>query len=454
MKPIREKEHHLDHVHPDTPSHTQPMMKIMKKLAELDAARDLTAREFISLCALASVLSSPVDAKTRDNTTDVTPRHKEIAAVLAHLSALRHYGLEHRSFAKGEYLFGPPKNTGSRFLAAFFDGARGGLETWFSQDFSYRTWDTYDLFDGRLFISISALLEESDANLPWQLSQRAVQMAKLVDELVGNPDTVEALSTCGILHQQSDASTGVNVFSPTTPQLGQQSSEIAPSVLPFNHPIMDQYLRDVRLRPNGTMTEPPVSSKLFQELQHWHNARNPLDPKHVAKPLDFFAARRHQRLMAGTIDYAASLTGVSGKALEPEIVISLKQAGNGKNKPTPKHATGATQKVKGTRANSKSYKQKALEEGEARRQEKLVVLRQSAAAVWRERCADFEKQPSPLKRFLRAEKYLASISPAQEAIIGSEVLVYLGNVLLNMRRNPKTPQSAGWCLVSPHLRKN
>jgi len=434
LKPIHERDY--PDAQADPPSATQAMLKIMKKLDALDAARDLTAREFISLSALASVLLSPLDADIREEITDGIPRHKQTVALLLHLSALRHCSLEHRSFAKEGQV--GAMDTGSRFLTNFFDAAQAGLAYWFSADFADRRWDAFDLFDGRLFINISAWLE-SDATIPCRLSLRTMQMAKLVDEL-GNANTVDALSSIPL---QTDGAAGI--ANPIGPHIGNQPPEIAPSVLPFNHPIMDQFLEDVWLRLNKNITTSPVLGKIFQELQHWHNAHKPLDPKHVAKPLDFRAARRYQRLMAGTLEYAASLTGTSGKVLEPEVIITLQQMGNGKKKSLPKHAA-STPKRKGARTDEsaqKSNKQKALEEGDARKQEKLAVLCRSAAAVWRERCVEFENQPSLVKRFLQVETYLASLPPAHEQIIGSEVLVYLVNVLLQLRRSPKTPKSAG-----------
>ena len=433
-KPIHEWDHPHDHT--DPPSATQPMLEIMKKLATLDAARDLTAREFISLSALASILSSPVGVGTKGKITDGIPRHKQVVALLLHLSALRHCSLEQRSFGKG-YSVGV-MNTRSPFLTMFFDAARGGLAAWLSGDFAVLEWDAFDLFDGRLLINITAWMDSGTA-LPRQFPLKVVQMAKLVDEL-GNTNILGALSS---IQCQIDGATAVS--SRLRPRIRNQLPEMAPSVLPFNHPIMDRYLEDVRLRLSSTMTESPVSGKIFQELQHWHNARKPLDPKHIAKPLDFYAARRYQRLMAGTMEYAASLTGASGKVLEPEIITVLKQTGNGKTKPPPKH-TASAYKGKGTGADKrahKSNKEKALEQGDSRKQEKLAVLSQSAVTVWRERCMEFEKQPSLVKRFLKAEKYLASLSSAHKQTIGSEVLLYLGNVLLQIRRSSQTPESAG-----------
>ncbi|KAK5654266.1 hypothetical protein OQA88_7442 [Cercophora sp. LCS_1] len=176
--------HECDHLyaHTDLPSAKQLMLKIMKKLAALDAARYLTAREFISLSALASVLLSPVDAGTGDKITDGIPCHKQSVALLLYLSALRHCSLDQRSFAKEDMV--GAMNTGSRFLTNFFDAARGGLASWFSGDFADLEWDAFDLFDGRLLISVSAWLHSDTAlPFPWQISTRAVQMAELVDEL-------------------------------------------------------------------------------------------------------------------------------------------------------------------------------------------------------------------------------------------------------------------------------
>ncbi|GAB1319359.1 hypothetical protein MFIFM68171_09569 [Madurella fahalii] len=114
--PVREEQH------PFPPTPPPIMAQTMKRLAETGIAEALTAREFISICALSSVLSSP---GTKDNNESGMPP-RQVVAVLLHLALLRHCGLPQRSFAKQEPSAGTAAD--AAFLTKFFEAAREGLE--------------------------------------------------------------------------------------------------------------------------------------------------------------------------------------------------------------------------------------------------------------------------------------------------------------------------------------
>lgn len=402
-----------------------PMAKTMKRAAELGMAETLTAREFVSICALAVVLSSGVQ---EPKPSDIKiARQFEAAAVLLHLVVLRHCGLPQRRFAKQEP--GAIATTGTTFLADFFDAARDGLTAWFEGGFANLKWDAFDLFDGRLYLNVSTAL--SCTPLPQQLSHEFAQMTQLLRTMSGaDIDPLFSFS--------SGTASDIDLLCQGPPP------ETTPPVLPFSHRIMDQHLADVRLQSDGSLPESSVSGKIFEELSHWHNARAPIDPKHVVKPKGFFAKKRHQKFMSDTIAYSASLTGASGKNIDPETVVVHRPAAKLKAPAAGPHSTREKEKVPRTNKEVlKSNKQRALEYGNARRLQKQVVLSQSVAASWKARCLEFEKQPNLVKRYLRAKMYSSALSPSYWQVVGAEVLLYLGDVLLRIQSSPQTPKSAG-----------
>ena len=356
------------------------------------------------------------------------PQQREAAVLLFHLVVLRHCGLLQRSFAKQE--LGTVATTNTAFLAQVFEAARDGLTAWFEGSLADLKWDAFDLFDGRLYLNVCAALA---AGIPWpqQLPREFTQMAKLLSALSGVRVDMYALSDLSV---DTAASASGDVDQP----------EAMPSVLPFSHPVMDQHLADVRFQSSGVLSNSSVSGKIFQELAHWHNTQAPVDPKHVAQSRGFFAKKKHQEFMSGTIAYSASLTGASGKNIDPETIVVLDPTAKRRTLATGPHsARGKEQVPKMKKEVPKSNKQRALEHGESRRLEKQSLLTQSVAASWGERCLEFDKQPSMAKRYLKAEKYASTLSSCHWQIIGAEVLLYLGDVLLRMQSSPQTLKSVG-----------
>ena len=409
-------------------SHSCMVAETMERLAVQDAAAPLTAREFVTVCALTVALSSNMTNENCDG-----PRQREAVAVLLHLIALRHCGLPDRGFPKRET--DAAVSTTTPFLTEFFNAARDGLTAWFEGSLAERKWDAFDLFDGRLYLNVATEM------LPSPLSdQIANELSHLVALLrrVSGVDIPGPQCLAGTLRTRVDHATSANLkqhHSPQTP----------PLVLPFKHPVMDQYLADVRLQSDDVLRPSSISGQIFQELTHWHNAKAPLDSKYIPKPSGFFAKKRHQRFMADTIAYSASLTGASGKNIEPETIVVQQPQGKAKTLPAASQTAKDKQNFKGPKTKKdapKSNKQKALEQGEARRLEKQAVVSQSVASAWRERCVELEKQPSLLQRYLRAEKYFTAFSRAHEQIVGAEVLLYLCDVLLKMHKSADMPTSA------------
>jgi hypothetical protein len=321
------------------------------------------------------------------------------------------------------------------FLTIFFDAARDGLIAWSEGSFAQLEWDGFDFFDGRLYINVA---ERLSLSVPQQAFGELAEMATLLRAISG-VDISAVLP--GVSQDTDDLAVG-QIESLTLNQV----SETAPSVLPFSHPVVDEYLLDVRLHPNGVAPVSSTSGRIFEELTHWHNARKPVDPKYISKPMDDRARRRHQKFMSDTIAYSASLTGASGKSISPETIVVSNIPGKGGDPQKQVRHTGVKEKqnaAKTKKGAPKSNKQKALEQVEAAEVKRLADLSQSVAGKWRERWHEFEKLSSMVKRYLRAEKYFLSLASSHKQIIGAEVLLYLSHALVQMRSNPETPESTG-----------
>src|SRR4051794_25958418 len=107
----------LTHKPVKLPQPSPAVNKALERLAGLDQAKGLSARELISISALSAALSSG-------------SRETEAASVLLHLVVMKHSSITQRGFANPEKTAGPPTDQGApaqQFLQEFFDAARDGL---------------------------------------------------------------------------------------------------------------------------------------------------------------------------------------------------------------------------------------------------------------------------------------------------------------------------------------
>ncbi|OTA98900.1 hypothetical protein M426DRAFT_325608 [Hypoxylon sp. CI-4A] len=384
---------------------------------------DLTCREIVTLHALSTIINNGTDqAKLRG-----------IVCILVQLVWLRHSHLSRRSF-ESETVAEVYQETMKEFCQAAMDLIDIGV----TRELGATKWDIYDLIDGRLYLKICATV--SDLCLPDALRAELSDLAKSLAALSGvdisamlpdhPPDVIEDV------HEE-----------PTTPMDLHKST-----VLPFSHPVISQYLQQVQLE---TEDDPQLQySQIFQELTHWHNAKKPIDPKHLSKPLGFFARRRNQRFMADTIAYSASLTGASGKNIDPETIVvskvvqekSTKPDGGSKGdwKVALKEKASAKNKKQNPKGNFKggksSGRQKALEAAEATKAAKSENKSSAAIKSWGDRLQEFENEKSLIKRFLKAEKHLSGIYSTIVSDVNTEVSLYVCHTLTLLRRSSKYPK--------------
>jgi hypothetical protein len=128
-------------------------------------------------------------------------------------------------------------------------------------------------------------------------------------------------------------------------------------VLPFSHPVLDQYLSQVQT--NAPPSSPAPESgrfdldsglgRVFNDNMHWHTPGRPILPKHLGGEDDEMqtldpkararALRGDQRFQAGLQLQAQSLTGALGKRLEP---ITILPHGKGSGTTTTKPVSPST----------------------------------------------------------------------------------------------------------------
>ncbi|KAK1775243.1 hypothetical protein QBC45DRAFT_13424 [Copromyces sp. CBS 386.78] len=405
-----------------TPDTSPVEDNIGDRLAVLIKEHNLTAREIISLYSLAHVLGQY--APDADEANDVG---QQVTALLLQVVFLRQCSITGRNFE--------PRGTGlelgsaaNSFVCSLSEPAQRILGSWSSGPFADSAWDAFDLFDGRLYLAL--LRSVDNMHLPSALQEELIQLGGLLEHLCGY--NVTAMWPANL--------TDTDGGEPGLKNADRQPNQSAPSfpVLPFSHPVLDEFLTSVHLRTEA-VTSPPVNHKVHKELTHWHN-KKPIDPKQPPKALDFKARRRNQRFMADIIAYSASLTGVSGKIIEPETVVV--RSAVEQSKPASKQPANKGKKlpVNPKKPLQKSGKQKALEEAELRRAAKFQDKSPAIITFWKERCQEFSKEPSLVKRYLRVQKYLLGLSPVHLSVIGSEVSLYLCNVLrqTQARYNPAT----------------
>lgn len=406
---------------PPTP-HTIPINdNIGDRLAGLITTHNLTAREIISLYSLAHLIGQ--DAFDAGETTEIGQR---VTALLLQLVLMRHCSITGRSFEpQGSGL--EPDNTVNSFICSFSGLAHRILDSWGSGPFARSAWDAFDLFDGRLYLAL--LRSSPDIHLCSAIHEEFNQLSGLLKQLCGYGATAE----------WSVNTTDTDKEAARLKNLNFQSDQPVPSfsVLPFSHPVLDEFLTSVHLRTEDAFSS-PFDHKVHKELTHWHNKR-PIDPKQPTRTPGFFARRRNQRFMADIMAYSASLTGASGKVIEPETVVvrsTIEQS-----KPTSKHAVDKAKKqANSNKPQKKSGKQKALEEAELRRAAKFQDKSPAIITFWKERCLEFSKEASLVKRYLRVRKYLLGLSPVHLSVVGAEVSLFLCHVLRQIqgRYDPST----------------
>ncbi|KAJ2968269.1 hypothetical protein NQ176_g9265 [Zarea fungicola] len=368
-----------------------------------------SARDLLSLVGVCNVLLQDSSDAMKGCT----------AAYLVELSYLRRCRLLERSCSVVS-LAKEQEASFQRFLSCFADICIALLETLPLQE----NWDVFDLLDGRILRQILKMLP----NL--------AQSPEIIAETARFANRIHQLTVVDVSEFLPQAFAG-QLALPPAKNLDQLDDRSA-SVMTFSHAALDKYLQSIHVVANEA--EPAGTSKVFQELSHWHNAKMAVDPRKLPQTQGFFARRRNQKLMADTIAYSASLTNAGGKIINPETIVTqaacarpVKQDVNNENSGKDRLKPYRLEiRPKNKKNGGKCGRESALEEAQRIQREKLDSKARDVTAFWEKRCKEFQGEKIAEKRLAKVSAYLTGLSNDDLDAIGAEVYLYMCDILVSM----------------------
>ncbi|KAI0415135.1 hypothetical protein F5X98DRAFT_389297 [Xylaria grammica] len=363
-------------------------------------------REILTAIALCKVLKS-----------GCVEKHKMmVVAVILHDIIISHTRLAERSLAQTQS--GWISKAVESFMENFCQEITNLVESDLGESLARRMdWDAFDIIDGRLFLSLHAVLSEGGP-IPAALVDKAKPLITCVEKWSGIP----LLDSSYLRITLSSEAEKLQAKS-TIPSV----CSFQATILPFNHPLLNNFLERVHLQ-TTLLHEEVNENKVFRELTHWHNAKSALESKRLQKKPGFWARKRNQKFMADTLGYSASLTNAAGKLLEPKTIVvdtptllPKKALAGHSSKPPSTAGTG-----KHTRDSGKNSARGAALLTQTRKLEKknIAILRH-----WQTLVEEFDQEEVLIKRFKRSIKYFLSLTREESVIIGAEVSLYICDTL-------------------------
>lgn len=400
--------------------------------------QDLTIRERLGITACLSLVGAP-----KDNLTDHDSLQERVQAFLLHLAVLRHCTLLERQHWVGPQR-GHPHPEDQEFLRHIIELSLMLLQKddWItSLNISESDWDLYDAIDGSLFHFMLESLRSSQW-LPSQIIQSWQQLWSTFRAGI-DTDFAEYLPQLTITPEEN---------------LQGESNSLQVSALPFSHPVLDTFLKDIKLNESQEVQD-ASSHSVFEDLHHWHNTKL-LIPQRKIQKLGFFARKNMQKRLASVIAYSASLTNASGKHIDPEIVVVKKTVAvhNSKNKGSQKEKENGSSQSKskskkpGRQANKPGGKESAHRAAQEVEDKKALTKRDNVINLWAATCENIEKDHSVISRYLKTIKFLNERSKADNIALGSEIHLYLchllGQLWAKAQADIKATPSAGFYLIA------
>ncbi|TGJ82191.1 hypothetical protein E0Z10_g6577 [Xylaria hypoxylon] len=227
-------------------------------------------------------------------------------------------------------------------------------------------WDVFDIIDGRLFLSLYAILLEG-VSIPATLVNKAKPLIICVEKWSG----------VSLFNSNCLRISNLEAEEPQSKLMIPSFHSLQATILPFNHELLNKFLEPVHLQ-TTQLHEEVNESKVFRELTHWHNAKVVLEYKKIPKKLGFFARKKNQKFMADTLVYSASLTNATGKLIEPKTL---------------------------DKKNSATFR------------------------YWHTLAQEFSQEEVLIRRFQKCMKYFLSLTNEEKMVISSEVSLYLCDTL-------------------------
>lgn len=393
---------------------------------------ELTQREWATVIALGMMMSqlSPSDHGIL-----------EACALLLHTAILSECRLEERAMVQKR------SQAGEAFLDRYANAVVNVLTSRSWHEFIAQIpcrCDLGDLVDGNLFLGTISILERTKSTDSFgSTTLKKFELLKMVvsdtfnidilSEAVGS--VVSGVYSCDT---SSPRSAGAN---------GALRKKKATDVLSFSNPIIDAHLKPVSVVTGDYAEEVITSStsRIFQELSHWHNHKRPLntqlDPQLTARQ-KMLVIRRNQFFMKDVRRYAASLTNAVGGSLEPEIVCvkpreaklpkKIKPPKVKEKTPTSEHVMYQGSLSSGSKNGGKHAKESVRDQIAAKQQLKQDEVAERHFSVWQTMIKNFERELDYATRYIQVKQYLERSPSDKRSVVEVEVLAYMTSTLVLM----------------------
>jgi hypothetical protein len=361
----------------------------------------LSAREkhAVSFCR-AYIEHRPANAATKADL-------QRIGAFLLQIATLQSCSLQERTCAESleeDKLVGCQDQ---EFLHLFCSATQSLLEKSPEVD-GPEGWDLCDIVDGRVFHYLLQVIRNT-GKIPSEVLAHA---RVLYNETVQGRD-LEAEHPFATLKSLE------GVLSP-------QKAARKVVALPFSHPVLDSFLKGVEIGETEE-TQDTAAELVFEDLRHWH-AYKPINQTRDREQISAWEAMRRQKRMqwrmAEVTDYAASLTGSTGKTFNREVIVVGAQD---KQKFGAAIKTGPPKQNK--QKSGKGGKQSARLEAQRLSDQKAQKKLTDILNHWRDKCIELENINSLIDRYLKTLDFQSTTSSGGHEAVRPEVQLYLCHVL-------------------------
>ncbi|RGP72272.1 dead deah box helicase [Fusarium sporotrichioides] len=249
-------------------------------------------------------------------------------------------------------------------------------------------WELFDIVDGRVFFYFLRAIR-SEGDVPSGILEHAHALYN--ETFRGrDPEVKQPFAT-------------LKSFKGSRPTPKAEKNLTA---LPFSHPVLEDFLKDVRIGESEEIQD-PSAELVFEDLRHWHANKHVNQLKGRERYPIWVEKNRQKRMqlrMADVVSYAASLTSSAGKTFNRETIVKV--------------------------------------------QAKLIDILNH----WRDKCNEFEKVDSPIDRYLKALDFQSQGSSGNHDTIKPEIQLYLCHVLMGIwnqaRKRTRMDSLEGLYLVS------